>query len=97
MMPNMEIAYQMLLARLDRAGTQPPEALAVYLRKRLDSAVTQLESAGIVLADTPQDLMLIVDLAAWQEQNRDNSSGTPNWLRTQIRNRWIQQREAEAE
>jgi len=95
-MPNMKLAYELLLTRLDRGGTTPPESLADYLHRRLEAAAQQLQREGIVLEDTTRDTMLLVDLAAWQHQNRDNPGATPAWLRAEKRNRWIQQREAGA-
>ena len=37
------------------------------------------------------DLMLVVDMAVYQYQNRDSNAGMPEWLRLRRRERWLKE------
>lgn len=61
----------------------------------LEAAEQELEKTGIVLNDTAQDMMLVVNTAVWHYQSRDSQAGMPDWLRLQRRERWLNQRKEE--
>ena len=79
----------MVKARLNRLQTDT--TLDEYLTARITAAIQELESTGIHLKDTMEDMMLVVDMTVWQYQNRDKDTGMPDWLRLRRRERWIQQ------
>lgn len=60
-----------------------------YLILRIQAAAGQLQSRGITLTDSAEDLMLVVDLAVWQYQNRDSREAIPQWMRDRLRERWM--------
>ena len=70
--------------------------LDTYLGYRIQAAIEELEGTGIKLDDGNEDLLLVVDTAVWQYQNRDSGSGMPEWLRLRRRERWLQQHSREA-
>lgn len=78
---------QLLKTRLNRI-TQDTE-LDEYFEKRVEEAVSILERKGIRLTDSVEDLMLVVDLAAWNHANRDKAGDVPDWLRRKLRGRWL--------
>lgn len=88
-------ALQLLKARLDRM----PEDTGRddYFTARVEQSIAELERQGIVLTDAMDDLMLVVDHAAWNHANRDKQSGMPDWLRRKIVARWINNRPQEVE
>ena len=80
-------ALALVKARLNRLPGDT--SLDNYLGYRVDAAMEYLEGIGIHLSDSNDDLMLVVDMAVWQYQNRDNTGAMPEWLRLQRRERWI--------
>lgn len=80
-------ALSLLKERLDRM----PEDTARdnYLTTRIEQAIGELERPGITLTDSVDDLMLVVDVAAWNYANRDKQTGEPEWLRRKIVRRWL--------
>lgn len=82
---SMYTALELLKIRLNRAD----EALEDYLATRVKSATESLERIGITLTDRSEDIMLVVDMAAWQYQNRDKPGTMPEWLRLMRRERWL--------
>lgn len=80
-------ALQLLKTRLDRM----PEDTARddYYEMRVKEAIAELERKGIRVTDAVDDLMLVVDLAAWNHANRDKPGAQPDWLRHKLRGRWI--------
>lgn len=82
---SLETALQMLKFRLNRANTAVDE----YLANLLQAEVEKLSDNGIHLQDSMQDIMLLVDMAAWRYNNRDKPNGMPEWLRLLRRERWI--------
>ena len=60
-----------------------------YMTMRIKAVVAELERKGIHLTDSIDDLMLVVDMAVWQYNNRDQSGAEPEWLRHRIRERWL--------
>lgn len=84
---NAQTALLMVKTRLNRLDT----SLDDYLSARIEAAEQQLQAIGINLADTTEDLLLVVDLAVWQYQNRDQATQMPPWLRLRRRERWLRE------
>lgn len=78
---------QLLKTRLDRL----PEDTSrdEYMMMRIKQSIAELKRKGIHLTDSADDLMMVVDLAAWNHANRDKPGAQPQWLRDKIRRRWI--------
>lgn len=88
-MPNLETALGLVKARLNRLAGDT--SLDTYLQARISAAVQSLEDTGITLTDNQEDLMLVVDVAVWQYQNRDKPGSMPEWLRLERRERWFRE------
>lgn len=88
-MPNLETALGLVKARLNRLAGDT--SLDTYLQARISAAVKSLEDTGITLTDNQEDLMLVVDVAVWQYQNRDKPGSMPEWLRLERRERWFRE------
>ncbi len=88
---DTETAYRLLLAVRNRAGMPPPAPLDEFWRSRIDAAIGELESRGIVLDNGTDDLMLIADYASFLIDARDKGGAMPDWLRYRIAQRWISQ------
>lgn len=86
---NKKQALALMKTRLNRA--EADTSLDPYFAHRIEAAAEKIERKGIVLTDSSEDLMLIVDQAVWDYQNRDKNAGTPEWLRQAIRDRWVNQ------
>ena len=80
-------ALKLLKERLDRMADDTSRD--VYFSSRIKQSIAELERTGIVLTDTSDDLMLVVDLAAWNHANRDKMTGQPEWLRKKTVGRWL--------
>ena len=93
---NLETALGIMKTRLNR--TQGDTSLdETALRPRLRGAEAALRKNGIILEDTPDDTLLLVDYAVWRYQNRDKADDMPKWLRLLRRERFLsQKREAGA-
>ena len=84
-------ALSLVKSRLNRLASDT--SLDEYLTARVTAAEKELEAIGIHFsADAPDDLMLLVDYAVWQYQNRDKPGGMPDWLRLKRRERWLRER-----
>lgn len=81
--------------RLNRL--QSDTTLDAYLAARIAAARTELEATGIRLTGSQEDMLLVVDTAVWQYQNRDSAGSMPEWLRLRRRERWLQQRREAAD
>lgn len=68
-----------------------------YIEMRVKSVISELEGKGIHLVDTESDLMLVVDMAVWQYNNRDNMAAPPMWLTLARRERWLNDRKINAD
>lgn len=80
---------KILKARLNRLD----DLLDEYLSARIDSAIEELEHYGISLVSGDmRDLMLVVDLTAFEYSSRDKDGGQPDWLRLRIRERFLSER-----
>ena len=88
-------ALRMLKERLDRLPDDTSRD--DYFTARVEQSIGELERPGIVLTDTMDDLMLVVDHAAWNHSNRDKQADMPGWLRRKIVRRWINNRVQEVE
>lgn len=91
---NHDTALRMVKARLNRL--QKDDTLDEYLLARIQGAAQELTRIGIKLDNSSDDLMLVVDYAVWQYQNRDAPGEMPPWLRLRRRERWIHIDEGEA-
>ena len=81
-------ALQLMKTRLNR--TAPDPALDIYLGVRVSAAVEKLNAMmPEKLDDSIADLMLVVDYAVWQYQDRDKNTGDPAWLRQRLRERHL--------
>lgn len=87
---NMETALLMMKQRKDMLpGISQRDD---YMQNRLQAVVEELEAKGIHLVDNTADLMLVVDIAVWQYNNRDQAGTMPEWLRLARRERWLNDR-----
>lgn len=82
-------ALSLVKARLNRLSTDT--TLDEYLTARIMAAEQAIEATGIVLTASVADLMLVVDYAVWEYQNRDKPGSMPDWLRLRRRERWVRQ------
>ena len=94
MVVNTTTALSLVKARLNRLDSDT--TLDTYFQARIDAVIADLTATGIELDSSQRDLMLVVDMAVWDYQNRDHKSGMPEWLRLKRRERWIQQHAREA-
>ena len=90
---STEAALELVKVRLNRLPGDT--SLDSYFTVRIQSAMKELEANGIHLTASADDLMLVVDFAVWQYQNRDSPGEMPPWLRLRRRERWLR-REKEA-
>ena len=88
-MANMIAAIQLVKTRLNRPAADT--SLDNYIMARINATEEELARTGITLTDSPNDLMLLVDMTVWEYQNRDKTAGMPDWLRLRRRERWLQQ------
>ena len=82
-------ALGLVKTRLNRL--QSDTSLDNYLTARINAAEDYLTGIGIELTDSQEDLLLVVDFAVWEYQNRDKPGNMPEWLRLQRRERWIRE------
>lgn len=82
-------ALKLMKTRLNRVTSDT--SLDDYFSARIEAAVGELQATGIALTASTEDLLLVVDYAVWQYQNRDNPNAMPPWLRLRRRERWVQQ------
>ena len=87
-------ALSLVKARLNRLASDT--SLDTYFQARISAVIADLTATGIELDSSQQDLLLVVDMAVWDYQNRDNGGGMPDWLRLKRRERWLQQHVREA-
>ncbi len=83
----MDTILDIVKARLGRMDT----ALDRYLESMIEAAKQELREAGIhVRSDSTRDDVLVADFTVWKYQNRDKPGAMPEWLRTERRERWLQ-------
>lgn len=80
-------ALKMLKWRLDKMADDTSRD--EYYTMRIKQAIAEMERRKIILTDEADDLMLVVDLAAWMHSNRDKQGEMDRWLWFRIRGRWI--------
>lgn len=80
-------ALALMKTRLNR--TPGETALDDYMVARLDAAERTFKKEGIHLSDGMEDILLLVDKAVFDYQNRDKQQGEPDWLRAKRRGRWM--------
>jgi len=85
----------LMKTRLNR--TAGDTSLDNHFKAVASAAELELRRKGINLQDDDDDKMLLVDYAVWRYQNRDQAGGTPEWLRLQLRNRWVSMKGRTAE
>lgn len=86
---DTQTALKLMKTRLNRMANDT--TLDEYFITRLNAAMDELEATGIRLTGSTEDLLLVVDYAVWQYQNRDAPGSMPEWLRLRRRERWVQQ------
>lgn len=86
---NVHTALALVRSRLNRLPGDT--SLDDQLTARIMAAAKRIERRGIRLDDSIADTLLVVDLAVWMYQSRDQQTGEPDWLRQQLRERWLQQ------
>lgn len=84
------MALGLVKARLNRL--QSDTSLDEYFRARITAAEEYLTGIGIQLTGSQEDMMLVVDFAVWEYQNRDKPGNMPEWLRLHRRERWLRLR-----
>ena len=92
---DTETALALVKARLNRL--QSDTSLDTYFQARIAAAEEYLTGIGIALTDSQEDLLLVVDFAVWEYQNRDKPGNMPEWLRLHRRERWLRLREGEGD
>lgn len=82
-------ALKLVKARLNRL--EGDTTLDEYIRARIAAAEGEIESRGIELADSSDDMLMVVDYAVYQYQNRDKTEDFPAWLEHRLRQRYFAQ------
>lgn len=82
-------ALKLMKARLNRL--QNDISLDEYFEARIEAAAAEIESRGIALTDGCDDMLLVVDYAVYQYQNRDKAEDHPAWLEHRLRQRYFAQ------
>ena len=81
-------ALTLMKARLNRPAADT--SLDDYFTFRILAAVEKLnDMMPNKLDSSTNDLMLVVDYAVWQYQDRDKNTGDPPWLRQRLRERHL--------
>lgn len=93
-MIQTSMALQLMKARLNRLPSDT--SLDELFEVTIAASAEEIEKTGITLTDSVQDMMLVVNTAVWHYQARDSQAGMPEWLRLQRRERWLNERKAEA-
>lgn len=83
-------ALSLMKTRLNR--TPADTSLDEYFAARLEAAEREVARQGIILTDAMDDVMLLVDKAVFDYQNRDKQQGQPDWLKSRLRGRWLTER-----
>lgn len=80
-------AFALMTTRLDRISM--PAQQTAMVQARIDATEAELARKGIILTDSIDDVMLLVDKAVWDYQSRDKQQGEPDWLKLKLRERWL--------
>lgn len=89
---DREGLVEMLLVDLQRLPESTPPAMIKRMGHYIDSAISEIEQTGIVLSDSADDSMIIVNYAAWLWKKRDTGEGIPIGLKTRIHNRLLSEK-----
>jgi len=81
-------ALPLMKARLNRTTGDTSLDTSMFA-PLIEAAELNLKRKGITLLDDADDLQLLVDYATWRYKNRDVPGDTPQWLRAEIRTRFI--------
>lgn len=92
---NTEAALGLMKTRLNRLAADT--SLDIYYGKLIDAAQEKLTGMGISLTDSADDLLRVVNYAVWMYQNRDQSGAMPDWMRKDIKERWLKQHQLNSE
>lgn len=84
---SLDTALDLVKQRLNRLAGDT--TLDEYLTARITAAEQELTNTGIILTDSVEDILLVVDYAVWEYQNRDAPGNMPEWLRLRRRERWL--------
>lgn len=84
---NAGLALEYVKARFEYLSL--PKEKEEYTLARIQAAAGRLCDNGIELQDTPQDLMLLVDMTVWETTNRDKPGSMPQWLIQVRRERFL--------
>jgi hypothetical protein len=85
------LALPLMKARLNRISSD--SSMDVLFSAVLEAAEAELsKESGALVEDSPDDLMLLVDVAVWGYQSRDKTAGMPEWLRYKRRQRFLRLR-----
>lgn len=83
----MDPILEIVKARLGRLDT----VLDDYFRARIEAAQEELRETGIYVRPYSQrDMVFVADYVVWKYQNRDKPDAMPEWLKTERRERWLQ-------
>lgn len=83
----MDPILEIVKTRLGRLDT----VLDDYFRARIEAAQEELRETGIhVRPYSQRDMVLVADYVVWKYQNRDKPDAMPLWLKTERRERWLQ-------
>lgn len=90
---NETSALELVKARLTRLTGDT--SLDFYLQPRIRATIVKLTMEGLRLDDSDRALMLVVDQAVWDYQNRDKPGPEPLWLRKEKLEYWLCLRQGE--
>ena len=82
----MDTILEIVKARLGRMDT----VLDLYLTALIQATIEKLKKDGIHVQPTADDNMFVADVVVWRYQNRDKTDGMPEWLKSERRERWMQ-------
>lgn len=68
-----------------------------YLTARIKGVCEKLAERGIHLTESTSDMMLVVDMTVWEYNNRDQSGPMPEWLKDQLKTRFMSDRRINAQ
>lgn len=86
---DSSVALSLMKARLNRLAADT--SLDVLFTNIIAAEAARLTGTGITLDDSPEMTNLVVSYAVDTYQARDRQTGTPEWLRLQRREAWLQQ------
>jgi len=88
-MTDRTAALSLVKQRLNRL--EGDTSLDSYLEARIEAGEDYVFKRGIWTTASTRDLMLVVDVAVWMYQSRDQAGDMPLWLKKMIRDRWLEE------